>query len=179
MKLHIGCGKKFLEGWSHADVAPFDHIDFNVNAKDLEEEIDCETVDEIYACHILEHFGRHEFQEVLRSWQRLLKPGGTLRIAVPDLEKCVEHYNEHRDLVVLRGLFYGGQRDGWDYHTIGFDLTTLKDELEKAGFVSVERYDWRTFLPDGFDDYSRSYLPHMDFENGKLMSLNVKAVKQK
>ena len=46
-----------------------------------------------------------------------------------------------------------------------------------AGFSNVERYDWRDFLPPGYDDYSRSYLPHMDFDHGRLMSLNVVAVK--
>ena len=41
----------------------------------------------------------------------------------------------------------------------------------------MQRYDWRDFLPDGFDDYSRCYLPHMDFEHGQLMVLNVTAEK--
>ena len=58
-----------------------------------------------------------------------------------------------------------------------FDFPYLKEQLEEAGFADVGRYDWREFLPDGYDDYSRSYLPHMDFENGRLMSLNVKARK--
>jgi hypothetical protein len=49
--------------------------------------------------------------------------------------------------------------------------------LEKYGFHNVERYDWRDFLPSGFDDLSRAYIPHLSFNDGVLMSLNVKAVK--
>lgn len=72
----------------------------------------------------------------------------------------------------------GGQKNEYDYHYTVFDFDSLKEALEDVGFTDVKRYDWREFLPEGFDDYSRSYLPHMDFDNGKLMSLNVTAVKK-
>jgi len=49
--------------------------------------------------------------------------------------------------------------------------------LEKAGFTNISTYDWREFLPDDYDDYSRAYLPHMDFDSGRLMSLNMVARK--
>lgn len=75
------------------------------------------------------------------------------------------------------GLLYGGQDYEYNYHYTAFDFGSLKKRLEDNGFVGVKRYDWREFLPDGFDDYSRSYIPHMDFDNGKLMSLNIVAVK--
>ena len=58
-----------------------------------------------------------------------------------------------------------------------YDFARLEKLLKAAGFVKVERYDWRDFLPADYDDYSRSYLPHMDFDNGRLMSLNITAKK--
>jgi hypothetical protein len=96
---------------------------------------------------------------------------------VPDFEACVEHYLEHRDITVLESSFIGGQKNEFDFHYYQFDFSHLKALLESVGFSNVQRYDWRDFLPEGFDDYSRAYLPHMDFENGKLMVLNVTAEK--
>ena len=39
----------------------------------------------------------------------------------------------------------------------------------------VSDWDWRKELPEGYDDYSRAYFPHMDFDNGICISLNVQA----
>ena len=77
------------------------------------------------------------------------------------------------------GLLYGGQDYKNNYHYCTFDYALLSEKLRNAGFVRIERYDWQTFLPDGYDDFSRAYLPHMDFAHGTLMSLNVKARKEK
>ena len=44
--------------------------------------------------------------------------------------------------------------------------------MELCGFTNVERYDADEFL-DEKDDDSKCYIPHMDKENGELMSLNV------
>lgn len=58
MKLHIGCGEKNLIGWKHFDVRKIDeHIDYVGTADDLSQFSD-NSIDEIYACHLLEHFGR-------------------------------------------------------------------------------------------------------------------------
>ena len=178
MKLHVGCGMKYLNGWKHSDVKNLEHVDYCCDARDIEKHIVPSSLNELYACHILEHFGRHEVDSVLESWSKLLQPGGQIRLAVPDIEAVCEHYQEHKNLSILRGLLWGGQRDTFDFHTIGFDYEDLKTRLERVGFEDVRRYDWREFLPEGFDDYSRSYLPHLDFENGKLMSLNIVAIKK-
>ena len=47
------------------------------------------SVDLIYACHLLEHFGRWEMHEVLQEWYRVLKTGGLLRLAVPDFSALI------------------------------------------------------------------------------------------
>lgn len=103
--------------------------------------------------------------------------GGVLRIAVPDFEAIVSEYMENKRLSGVLGLLYGGQNYEYNFHYVAFDYEDLKKRLEAAGLTGVARYDWREFLPEGYDDYSRAYLPHMDFENGRLMSLNVIAKK--
>ena len=45
------------------------------------------------------------------------------------------------------------------------------------GFKDVYKYDWRQTEHSYIDDYTQSYLPHMDKENGTLLSLNVEAIK--
>ena len=57
MKLHIGCGEKFLPGYKHLDVREYPHIDYVTKADDLSMFAD-ESIEEIYACHVLEHFPR-------------------------------------------------------------------------------------------------------------------------
>jgi hypothetical protein len=49
--------------------------------------------------------------------------------------------------------------------------------LESAGFTDVRRYDWRETEHAHIDDYSQAYIPHMDKENGILISLNVECAK--
>lgn len=176
MKLHIGCGKKYIEGFKHMDVINHDHIDYVCDARKLKMIAD-QSVSEIYACHILEHVKRDEVLDVLKEWNRVLKKDGVIRIAVPNFEAVVDEYMQVKQLNKFQGLLYGGQTYDYNFHHIAFDFDSLESFLLDAGFTQVERYDWRDFLPEGYDDYSRAYIPHMDFENGRLMSLNVIAKK--
>ncbi len=178
-KLHLGCGKKHLPGFFHIDLAPLPHID-HVGRVERLDFIDGEAVELIYACHVLEHFGRFEVADVLAEWHRVLKPGGVLRLAVPDFATCAAIYYEEglKDgLTGLIGLVSGGQRDSHDYHYMIFDEPLLTGLLHDAGFRKVHRWDWRETEHSHIDDYSQAYLPHLDKENGRLMSLNLEAVK--
>ena len=177
MKLHIGCGKKYLPGYKHLDIIEYDHVDYVCDARRLKM-IEDSSVSEIYACHILEHVERGEVADVLQEWCRVMKTAGIIRVAVPNFESIVEEYLEKKDLTSFQGLLYGGQTYDYNFHHIAFDFEMLKKLLEDAGFCSVERYEWCEFLPNDYDDYSRAYLPHMDVKNGRLMSLNVMATKK-
>ncbi len=105
------------------------------------------------------------------------KAGGGVRIAVPDFQAVIDEYLASKDLNKLLSFLHGGHKYSEDYHYQTFDFKRLSELLQKVGFHDVKTYDWRDFLPPDYDDYSRSYLPHMDFENGRLMSLNVIAIK--
>lgn len=172
MKLHLGCGKLLLEGYTNIDLAS--KADVCHDIKSFEDMYDNNTIDEIYICHVLEHFSRREIINVLTEYNRILKLGGTLRIAVPDFDAVIDMYNsDKRNVYDLMGLLYGGQRNELDYHKIVFTFDTLKNVLECCGFTDVAKYDAWEFLGETLDDYSKSYLPHMDRINGKLVSLNV------
>jgi len=52
------------------------------------------TVDVVYSSHMLEHIARDQAEFVLRECHRVLKPGGTLRVVVPDLQLLARRYME-------------------------------------------------------------------------------------
>ncbi|EIC19813.1 hypothetical protein Thi970DRAFT_03416 [Thiorhodovibrio frisius] len=83
---------------------------------------------------MLESFGRRDFRAVLAEWRRVLKPGGLLRLAVPDFAACAKLYHERGLADGLNGLIWGGQRDGMDDHKMIFDEPFLKHELQGLGF---------------------------------------------
>lgn len=175
----MGCGEKYLEGYKHLDARKFSHVDYVTDDLSNLSMFEDNSVDEIYACHILEHFTRKDMDDgtILKEWYRILKKGGILRIAVPNFEAIVEEYLSSKNLELIIGLLYGGQDYEYNFHYQTFDFKRLSDLLNSVGFSEVKHYDWKDFLPSGYDDFSRAYIPHMDFENGRLMSLNVTAKK--
>jgi SAM-dependent methyltransferase len=102
------------------------------------------SVDAIYTSHMLEHLFREDAETFLRECHRVLRPGGVLRLAVPDLALDVKQYLEHGDadqflaglefdLAKPRGLgerlrraLVGGR---------GHSLATLAAE---CGFIDIE-----------------------------------------
>ena len=180
MKLHLGCDKRFIPGFVHIDLADYPHIDHRHDVRSLPMIADA-SADLVYACHILEYFDRVEVQAVLAEWTRVLKPGGVLRLAVPDFEALIAVYAETRDLNRVIGPLYGR----WPvpgtvttiYHRTVYDFASLKSVLEAAGLEKARRWDWRATEHAGTDDYSQAYFPHMAKEQGRLISLNVEATK--
>ena len=167
MKLHLGCGRRHIPGFVHIDLV--EKLPFPGSSASL-----------IYASHVLEHFDRNAYRQVLAEWFRVLAPGGILRLAVPDFAACAAIYYESGlidGLSGLVGLIVGGQRDHNDYHKMIFDEPFLRQELLSTGFNEVRQWDWRTTEHAGIDDYSQAYIPHLQKQNGRLMSLNLEAVK--
>jgi predicted SAM-dependent methyltransferase len=170
---------RHIPGYIHVDIMDAPHIDQRCSVDNLHVFAN-DSVTLIYASHILEHFGRHEVEGVLKEWHRVLAPGGKLRIAVPDFSAVVDLYEQEglKDgKSGLVGLVCGGQRDKYDFHKIIFDEPFLTFLLAKAGFRDIHRWDWRNTEHAHIDDFSQSYLPHMDKQNGRLMSLNLEATK--
>ncbi len=175
MKLHLGCGKRMIPGWIHIDAIDFPHID-HVCAIDRLPFLADRSADLIYACHVLEHFQKRDVARVLQEWLRILKPGGILRLAVPDFASICAVYQRDGDLQMLHGLLFGRQDYLYNFHYAAWDEPTLRDALLLAGFAHVRRWDWRHTEHAHIDDYSQAYIPHMN-KSGELMSLNLEAIK--
>lgn len=181
IKINAGSGKRnFGKDWYHVDGAKFPHIDWHdIMSLPFEEN----TIDLIYSSHVVEYFDRDEVQKLLQEWKRVLKPGGTLRIAVPDFEIIAKLYlDKSNDYGVERflGALYGKMPMNKEtvYHKTCYDFKSLKSVLEEMEFEEIKRYDWRKTEHANFDDFSQAYLPHMDKENGTLISLNVECTKK-
>ena len=178
MKLHLGCGKRnFGPDWVHIDGGDFSHL----HSHDITKlPFENNSVDLIYSSHVLEYFDREEVTNVLKEWYRVLKIGGMLRVAVPDFKMMTTKYLiDGCELDLFLGPLYGKWSMGNKtiYHKTAYDFLSLKKVLQSNGFRGIQEYDWRNTEHSHIDDHSQSYLPHMDKENGTLMSLNIECYK--
>lgn len=99
-----------------------------------------ESVDIIRASHVLEHFPHGLVGHVLANWASKLKPGGTLKIAVPNLHWIAERYLAGDDAMVQLYLM-GGQTDKDDFHYCAFDDELLSELLRTAGLIEVSHWE--------------------------------------
>jgi SAM-dependent methyltransferase len=81
IRLNIGADRTQIAGFLSVDFNAEVHPDVLCEADHLPFEDD--TVDEIYASHVLEHLPYES--KALQEWLRVLKPGGMLTVAVPDI----------------------------------------------------------------------------------------------
>jgi predicted SAM-dependent methyltransferase len=178
MKLHLGCGKRYLEGFVHIDIADFDHIDYKSSIDNLFM-IKDNSCDLIYASHVLEYFSLEEADTVLNEWNKKLKKNGILRVAVPNLESLILVYNKTKSPSNILGPLYGKWDVGKDviYHKTIYDRDSLHSKFKKNGFYNINEWDWRKELPKNYDDQSIAYFPHMDIESGIHVSLNLQCYK--
>lgn len=174
--LNLGAGDNKIPGFINLDARDLPGLDIVAPADRLDMLQDS-SVDLVYASHVLEHFPRRDSQRVLREWYRVLKPGGTLRLSVPDFEACIEVYRETRNLALVLGHLVGGQDYPGNTHYMVFDFIYLSTLLSEVGFRNIRRWDWRKTIHKDYDDRAQGYYPHLDKEAGRLMSLNLEADK--
>jgi len=182
VKVHLGCGKRYIPGFIHVDLDAFPHIDYRSGIEALPMFAD-DSADLIYCSHAFEYFDREQVPEVLAEWRRVLKPGGLLRVAVPDFEALASVFRKTGELNQILGPLFGRVVVNSPagelvlYHHTAYDYRSLERVFVQAGFRSFRRYDWRETLHKDYDDFSQAYIPHMHKEKGVLISLNVEAVK--
>jgi len=141
-RLHIG-GSEQKPGWEILDALPAPHVDHLGDARRLSA-FQESTFAEVYASHVLEHFDyKEEILAVLREWHRVLQPGGTLYVSVPDLHTLCRLYLDPRlgpvDRFQVMRMIFGGHMDQYDYHLAGIEQAFLESCLARAGFVDLRR----------------------------------------
>ena len=154
IKLNLASHGDNREGYVNID---FDHpsADLKADVSNLHMFKD-DSVDEILAFHILEHFraGSYEAhlsnplnpktaEEVLLEWYRILKPGGKLEIKVPDFQRIVWLYINFPQWARTSGANHPFPNyTDWicsnGQHQCLFDTFTMRLLLEKVGFKNNE-----------------------------------------
>jgi len=113
VKIHVGCGGNILEGFDNTD---FDKVDITKplpwgdNIADL-----------IFAEHVVEHINIQQALGFFSECYRVLKPGGILRVCVPQLNR-INDRGHARDLILGHG------------HQLVCSHDTIKGIMWAAGF---------------------------------------------
>jgi len=99
--LNVGGGDFVREHWRVLDYYTpwYDYsdvfIDFDIDLEDLDRwPIEDDSYDLVYSSHALEHLSDDAVERTLEEAHRILKPGGRIRINVPDMDLVLRHYDE-------------------------------------------------------------------------------------
>jgi SAM-dependent methyltransferase len=152
-RLDIGTSERILPGWFSVDVQPFYAGQYFMDAKARFPFADASFAF-VRSEHMIEHVPFGDGMQMLRECYRVLKPGGVVRIATPDLRKLARLYDDpptpaqqaYRDAICNHArATYGSDQPGvvinhmyaYEGHDFIYDSGTLGEGLRKAGFIDV------------------------------------------
>lgn len=188
--LNLGSGAHSIKGLINIDFFPIKGIDYGADLR-FPLQIECERVDGIFCEHTLEHLKYDEVDALLKECHRIMKPGSTIRIILPDLSLFLKNYSEKNEewfrrwerlmfiesedpersrrklLSPLGAVSFVTQEYG---HVSAWDFETLKISLEKNGFRDIARSAFR-------EGRCGILLADTDSEDRRFVSLYVEAVK--
>jgi predicted SAM-dependent methyltransferase len=160
VRLHIGCGSNPLPGWINIDrIARLPGVTTDVDVTDLP--YPDGAVDALLAEHVLEHFSFAEEALVWAEMARVLRPGGTLTLEVPDFEwvcatflaanddwqefyvvGATDHYAGCGRALdqrwgILQTMFFGNQNGAGQFHRSAYTEGKLRAIAGALGFQSI------------------------------------------
>ena len=151
--LNVGCGQRCFNSTFHLQWINVDKITRpEMPAPDLE----CDggslpsednSVDFFVLHHVLEHFGCNEANGLLREAWRVLKPGASLLVFVPDMYALAKRWQEGKlatqlYLTNVYGAYMGNEEDR---HKWGYTWQSLLDTINQAAtWDVVQHFDWRS-----------------------------------
>lgn len=147
IKLHLGCGQRYLNGYINIDYPLYKHTVQNSKVADLEVDLlelkyISESIEEIRLHHVLEHFDYSTVCALLLVWNNWLKDKGVLHIEVPDyFRTSLVVLNPFKRIkykrVAIRHIF-GSHEAEWAIHKCGYTKSTIKDLLSRFGFKTFK-----------------------------------------
>jgi predicted SAM-dependent methyltransferase len=150
MKLHLGCGQVYLEGYTNIDFPLTEHT---VQQRSVADEFHDLTklhykpksIEEVRLHHTYEHFPRHMAVALLAGWHTWLKRGGLVHIEVPDFEESAKlalntKTPDHDRKVAMRHIF-GSNEAPWATHYEGWTELGFRELMKIFGFkvLSLEK----------------------------------------
>ena len=177
--LQLGTGHNPLPGWLNTDVQVFrrGHVEFLDATRPFP--LPDGAFDYVYSEHQIEHIPLEAGEHMLRECLRVLRPGGVVRIATPDLERMAalaskELDEEQRHYVayisgmlglpapdparVINSMFRAFGPDEKTGHQFIYSYDFLADRLRAAGFGHVHRRE----LGESSHDALRGIERHTD-----------------
>ena len=175
LRINLGCGPRAAPGWLNCDLRALPGVDLQMDLR-RGLPLAAASADCLAAIHVLQDLAWHEIGAALSELHRVLKPGGVLRVAVPDLERALRAYLERdsawfyvpdRDAaslgakLVTQIVWYGSVRTP-------FTFEFLEERLAAARFGRIRR---RAFGQSGLDGLAA-------LDNRQRETLFVEAVKE-
>lgn len=159
MKINLGCGTKYMEGWVNADACDLFKRDVALLLpKDkLAGMFGRNSIEEIYMADLLEHFFRFVGIEVLQDCFEALKSSGKITIVTPDLERLIT--SPSLSLIRKTELIRGAQGQSgpveeptlmrawqaypqWFSHPYTWTERELRQVLSELGFHVAAQTQW-------------------------------------
>ncbi len=169
LKLNIG-GTERKDGWKILSIENHDYVDIIGNISDLSQ-FSNESIEEIYASHVLEHVPHSEMLETLKGIYRVLRRGGKFFISVPDMDVLchtfISPFISAEIKFHIMKIIFGGQINKYDFHHFGWNHQFINDFLKESGFKNITRVSSLGIFND-----TSEYKPY-----GFSISLNVVAIK--
>ncbi|MFK7759473.1 MAG: methyltransferase domain-containing protein [Phycisphaerales bacterium] len=132
-RLHLGCGDRAHPEWINADLNPTESSILPIDATKPLPFAD-DSFDAVYHAHMLEHLTPDAGQRLIMECARVLRPGGVLRVTVPDLETLARNYISALDNATSKSAAH-------KIATRNHSDTEPKTGTETAP-VEQHRYDW-------------------------------------
>ena len=163
--INFGCGPNLHPGWINIDKSTNKGVYYH----DLRNPIPLcnNSVLHINAEHFLEHLEIFYAKKFLSECHRILKPGGTIRISVPDAERYIDAYYKNNTEFFEPLVNLGGSSEKFqtkieiinqmfrmaDSHLFAWDFETLELYVRTSKFVNIKRSEYKSgdFNIDGND----------------------------
>jgi predicted SAM-dependent methyltransferase len=150
-RLNWGCGSWTPEGWINSDIKDDPGVNLVADiSKGLP--LDTDSIDYAVSIHSLPEISYPDLVPTLAELRRVLKPGGVLRVALPDLDRGIAAYQRGDknyflipdDEVKSVGAKFIVQMLWYGYTRLLFTHDFIIEMLEKAGFSRVVRSSHKT-----------------------------------